>query len=90
VAFGSDTIFPHDQAAREFPHLVRLGLSPAAAVRAATLSAAEALGLDAELGTLEPGKLADVIAVAGDPLTDVRALQSVRFVMKSGRVVRRP
>jgi imidazolonepropionase-like amidohydrolase len=90
VAFGSDTIFPHQHAAREFSHLVRLGLSPAAAIRAATSSAAQALGIESEAGALEAGKLADVIAVAGDPLADIRRLESVNFVMKAGRVVKRP
>jgi imidazolonepropionase-like amidohydrolase len=90
VAFGSDTIFPHEHAAREFAHLVRLGLTPAAAIRAATLSAAQVLGIEEQAGTLETGKLADVIAVANDPLADVRALESVSFVMKAGQIVKRP
>jgi len=88
IAFGSDTIFPHETANREFARMARLGLSPAAAIRSATLDAARVLGLDRELGSLEVGKKADLVAVPRDPLADVTALESVVFVMKDGRVVR--
>jgi imidazolonepropionase-like amidohydrolase len=87
VAFGSDTIFRHDLATREFAELVRLGLSPLDAVRAATVNASQVLGIAADVGTLERGKLADIIAVAANPLEDIRTLENVRFVMKSGRIV---
>lgn len=87
VAFGSDTIFPHDQAAREFAELVRLGLSPLEAVRAATINAAKVLGAEGDLGTLEAGKFADIVAVRGNPLQDVRTLESVQFVMKGGQII---
>jgi imidazolonepropionase-like amidohydrolase len=87
IAFGSDTIFPHEHAAREFAQMVRLGLTPMQAIRAATLNAAEVLGIDRETGTLEAGKAADLIAVSGDPLKDVRTLESVSFVMKGGQLV---
>jgi imidazolonepropionase-like amidohydrolase len=90
VAFGSDTIFPHEHAAREFAHLVRLGLSPAAAIRAATLSSAQLLGIEEQAGSLDQGKIADIVAVPGDPLANVRALEAVSFVMKSGRIVKQP
>ena len=90
IAFGSDTIFPHEHAAREFAQMVRLGLTPLQAIRAATLSAAEVLGIDGETGTLEAGKAADLIAVAGDPLKDIRALESVSFVMKGGQLIQSP
>ncbi len=88
VAFGSDTIFPHEHAAREFARMVRLGLTPAQAIRAATVSAAEVLGIENEVGKIEAGRVADIVAVAGDPLKDVTTLESVAFVMKSGRVVK--
>lgn len=88
VAFGSDTIFPHEHAAREFGRMVKLGLTPAQAIRAATVSAAEVLGIENEVGKIEAGRIADIVAVAGDPLKDVTALESVAFVMRSGRVVK--
>jgi len=88
VGFGSDNIFPVDQSAREFAELVRLGLTPRQALQTATANAAEVLGLDQEIGTLEPGKQADIVAVAGNPWDDVAALTEVRFVMRAGRVVR--
>jgi len=90
IAFGSDTIFPHETANREFARMVRLGLSPMGAIKAATASAARVLGIDRDLGTLELGKRADLVAVPRDPLADVTALESVSFVMKDGRVVGTP
>jgi imidazolonepropionase-like amidohydrolase len=88
VAFGSDTIYPHANANREFARMVRLGLSPMAVIRAASTNAARVLGIEKEVGALETGKRADVVAVGRDPLADVTALESVVFVMKDGRVVR--
>jgi imidazolonepropionase-like amidohydrolase len=90
VAFGSDTIFPHADAVKEFAELVRLGLSAADAVRTATVNAAELLGIAHEVGTIESGKLADIVAVAGNPLEDIRTLERVQFVMKAGEVIKRP
>jgi imidazolonepropionase-like amidohydrolase len=90
IAFGTDAgVFPHGRNAEQLSLLVEFGLSPAEALRAATLVAAELLDLDAELGTLEPGKLADVIAVPGDVLADLRATERVSLVVQGGRVVRR-
>ena len=89
IAFGTDSgVFPHGQNAHEFAVMARLGMEPIAAIHSATSSAAELLGLSKEIGTLEVGKTADLIAVLRDPLADVRALEDVRFVMKSGRIVR--
>lgn len=88
IGFGSDTIFPPEEAPREFAELVRLGLSPADALRAATVNAAEILGITQQAGTIETGKAADIVAVDADPLEDVRTLENVRFVMKGGRIVK--
>jgi len=89
VALGTDaTVFPHGLNARELAVLVELGLPPADALRAATLHAARLLGLEREVGVIAEGRRADLIAVDGDPLRDVRALEHVRFVMKDGQVVK--
>jgi imidazolonepropionase-like amidohydrolase len=89
IAFGTDSaVSPHGKNAEEFALLVAHGLTPAAALRAAGPEAAALLGLAATIGTLEAGKQADVVAVAGDPLADVAATERVRFVMKGGTVFR--
>ncbi len=89
VALGTDaTVIPHGLNAREFGVLVELGLSPLNAVRAGTIWAAELLDLRAQIGSLAAGKSADIVAVEGNPLEDIRALERVRFVMQAGRVVR--
>jgi imidazolonepropionase-like amidohydrolase len=76
--------------ARQFAYLVRYGMDPMEAIRSATSVAAELLGWQDRLGAVEPGRYADLIAVAGDPLADVDALTEVAFVMKGGEVVKRP
>ena len=87
IAFGTDAgVSKHGRNADEFELMVKHGMTPATAIQAATVNAADLLGLGNEIGTLEPGKTADVIAVAGDPLRDVTVLKRVPFVMKSGRV----
>jgi imidazolonepropionase-like amidohydrolase len=68
--------------------MVKYGMTPAQAIRAATSSAADLIGRSKDVGTIEPGKYADIIAVDSDPLTDVRALEQVGFVMKGGVVYR--
>jgi imidazolonepropionase-like amidohydrolase len=89
IAFGTDAaVYPHGRNAEEFSQLVSCGLSPAEALRSATVSAAELLGFSGQIGALEPGLLADVIAVPGDPTRDIRATESVLFVMKEGVVHR--
>lgn len=88
-AFGTDTgVARHGENAKEFTYLVDLGMTPAQAVKSATIDAADALDRKSELGSLEPGKWADVIAVAGDPLKDVTVLQKVDFVMRHGTAVK--
>jgi imidazolonepropionase-like amidohydrolase len=89
IAFGTDAgVIPHGQNAREFEHLASIGLDAPSAIRSATLSAARAVGMPDDIGTLSRGRLADVIGVEGDPLRDLGALQRVRFVMKDGNVFR--
>ena len=89
IVFGTDaTLFPHGLNARELAVLVEAGLSPLEAIRAATTRAAALLGWSDRVGSVAPGKLADLIAVDGDPLTDVKLLEQVRFVMQGGRVVK--
>lgn len=87
IAFGTDAgVSKHGRNADEFEAMVKYGMSPMAAIVAATVNAADLLGLSNLIGTLEPGKQADLIAVDGDPLTDVTVLKKVGFVMKGGVV----
>jgi imidazolonepropionase-like amidohydrolase len=89
IAFGTDTgVSPHGHNAEEFSLMVKNGLSPALAIRAATVDASDLLGISSRVGTITPGKEADIIAVAGDPTANVRLLEDVGFVMKSGKVVK--
>ena len=90
IAFGTDVGgFPWTQPiAQEFPRLVEFGMSPMEAIQSATSRAAELLGAKGELGVVAPGAYADVVAVPGDPLSDVRVLEKVTFVMKDGRIHR--
>ncbi|MEE8199823.1 MAG: amidohydrolase family protein [Candidatus Acidoferrales bacterium] len=90
IAFGTDAaVFPHGDNAKEFAALVERGLTPLEAIRSATLNAADLLGVD-DRGLIAPGRWADIIAVPGNPLEDVRVLEDVRFVMKGGKVFKRP
>jgi len=89
IAFGTDAgVSMHGRNADEFLLLVQHGMTPMQAIVAATVNAADLLGLSAEIGTIEPGKAADIVAVSGDPLADVGALRQMRFVMRAGRVHR--
>jgi imidazolonepropionase-like amidohydrolase len=91
VAFGTDAgVYPHGKNAEEFASLARIGLSPAAAIRSATLDAAEVLGWQDRIGNLASGKFADLIAVDGNPLEDLSALKRVVFVMKGGQISYNP
>ena len=91
IGAGTDMYYQHvgiAAMALELASMVEIGLSPAQAIKAATLTAAECIGCEEELGTVETGKLADLIVVDGDPLSDISALGQVRFVMKDGEVAK--
>jgi imidazolonepropionase-like amidohydrolase len=88
IAFGTDAaVYPHGDNAREFAVYVGYGMRPADAIRTATVNAADLLGVS-DRGVIAPGKLADLIAVRGNPLEDVRVLEQVPWVMKGGEVVK--
>ncbi|HET6934581.1 MAG TPA: amidohydrolase family protein [Candidatus Angelobacter sp.] len=87
MAFGTDAgVYPHGDNAKQFFYMVKYGMTPAQAIHAATSSAADLIGRAKDVGTIEGGKYADIIAVSADPLQDVRALESVGFVMKGGTI----
>ena len=89
IAFGTDAgTFTHGTNAKEFDLMVGFGMPPMDAIRSATVMTAELFGLSAETGTLEAGKLADIVAVKGNPLDNIAALHDIDFVMKSGRVAK--
>ena len=88
IAYGTDAggyAWTENQA-KEFSYMVRYGMTPMQAIRSATVVAAELLEAEGDLGAIEPGKYADIIAVAGDPLKDIAELERATFVMKGGRV----
>jgi imidazolonepropionase-like amidohydrolase len=90
VAFGTDAgVYPHGDNAKELATYIGYGMRPIDAIRTATVNAADLLGVS-DRGVIAPGKLADLIAVRGNPLEDVRVLQQVRWVMKAGEVVKAP
>jgi imidazolonepropionase-like amidohydrolase len=87
VAFGTDAaVYPHGLNAHEFAVMVKLGLTPLQAIQTSTINAADLIGWSDRVGTLDPGKFADLIAVSGDPIADVTVLENVKFVMKGGEV----
>ena len=87
IAFGTDAgVSKHGRNADEFELMVKHGMTPAAAIQAATVNAADLLGVADQAGSLEVGKRADIIAVSGDPLKDVTVLKTVSFVMKEGKI----
>ena len=88
MLFGSDAgVAPHDQSVRQFAIMVRYGMRPLQAIRAATLNAGEALGRPADFGVIETGHFGDLVAVQGDPLADVTVLEHVQAVVKGGELV---
>ena len=87
MAFGTDGgVYPHGDNARQFATMVQYGMTPMQAIQAATVNGADLLGWSDRVGSIEPGRFADLIAVSGDPLADIRALEKVGFVMKGGTV----
>ena len=89
MAFGTDgAVYPHGDNWKQFPLMVEFGMKPIEAIRSATVDAAELVGVAGKAGVLEKGYWADLIAIEGNPLTDIRAMEKVRFVMKEGKVYR--
>src|SRR5213080_4806490 len=89
ISFGTDAaVFPHGQNAKEFKLMVDLGMTPTDALKSATANDAELFGIAQKTGALEKGKLADIIAIPGDPLIDITATERVFFVMKEGKIIR--
>jgi imidazolonepropionase-like amidohydrolase len=87
IAFGTDAgVYPHGDNARQFAFQVRYGQTPMQAIQSATINAADLLGHKEDVGSIAPGKFSDLVAVQGDPLTDVSVLEHVKFVMKGGKV----
>jgi imidazolonepropionase-like amidohydrolase len=90
IAFGTDAgVSKHGRNADEFELMVKHGMTASAAIHAATVNAAALLGVDKDVGTIEPGKAADLIAVDGNPINDIQVLKAVRFVMKDGRLFKK-
>jgi imidazolonepropionase-like amidohydrolase len=91
LAYGTDSgVYPHGWNAKQLAYMVRFGMTPMQAIRAATLTAAELMGWEDRVGSLEPGRFADVIAVEGDAMADLASFEHVAFVMKGGEVVLQP
>ena len=89
MAFGTDSgVYPHGDNAKQFAKMVEWGMKPIDAIQASTINAADLIGWSEKVGSLEKGRYADLVAVDGDPLSDVRILESVKFVMKGGVVSR--
>ncbi len=87
MVYGTDAgVYPHDQAGRQFAVMVRYGMTPMQAIQSATVNAAHALDRSKDVGAIAVGRFGDLIAVTGNPLADVRALETVPFVMKGGKV----
>ena len=87
MAYGTDMIWPA-YAAREFTYLVKRGVTHWDAIQMATINSAELLGMEDDLGSVSAGKIADIVALKGDPLTDISAMEQVRFVMQGGEIIR--
>lgn len=89
IAYGTDSgVYPHGLNGRQFAYMVRYGMTPMQAIQSATIRAAELLGKEAVLGSIAAGRYADLVAVKGDPLTDIRLLENVAHVIKDGALVR--
>jgi imidazolonepropionase-like amidohydrolase len=89
MTFGTDAaVYPYGLGGRQFAYMVRYGMTPMQAIRAATTEAAKAIRKEGEVGTIRPGAWGDLIAVRGDPLVDIRSLEKVEAVIKGGELVR--
>ncbi|MBP6433996.1 MAG: amidohydrolase family protein, partial [Sphingorhabdus sp.] len=89
LAYGTDSgVYPHGLNARQFKYMVRYGMTPMQAIQSATIRAAELLGREQELGSIAPGRFADLVAVKADPLSDISALEAIDHVMKGGELIR--
>jgi len=87
LSFGTDAgVCPYGTAGKQFAFMVQYGMTPMQAIQSATTAAADLLGRSAELGSIKPGKFADLVAVSADPLQDIRVLENIPFVMKAGKV----
>ena len=87
MSFGTDAgVCVYGTSGLQFAFMVKYGMSPMQTIQAATSNAADLLGHSGEIGSIKPGKFADIIAVPGDPLTDIRVLENIKFVMKDGKI----
>jgi imidazolonepropionase-like amidohydrolase len=87
LSFGTDAgVCDYGTAGKQFAFMVKYGMTPMQAIQAATSSAADLLGRSDQIGSIKPGKYADVVAVGSDPLNDIHLLENVQFVMKDGKV----
>ena len=91
IAYGTDAaVYPHGDNARQLPYMVKYGMTPIGALQAATINAARNIGWEDRVGSISPGKYADIIAVEGDTLADLSRFMNVAFVMKGGSVFKSP
>jgi imidazolonepropionase-like amidohydrolase len=91
IAYGTDSgIYPHGLNAMQLPYMVKYGMTPMQAIQSATVSAAELMQWKDSVGSIAPGKYADIIAVPGDALADLRSFMKVAFIMKGGTVYKHP
>jgi imidazolonepropionase-like amidohydrolase len=89
IAYGTDSgVYPHGRNAKQLPYMVRYGMTPMQAIQSATVVAAELMGWEDRVGSIEPGRFADVVAVPGDALEDLSSFEDVAFVMKGGEVLK--
>ena len=89
MAFGTDLgVCPYGTSPKQFAFMVKYGMTPMQAIQAATSNAADLLGHSDVIGSIKPGKSADMVAVSGDPLKDIKLLEDVEFVMKEGKIIR--
>ena len=87
IAFGTDAgVYPHGKNYMEFQYMVEAGMPPMEAIKAATVNAADLLGISDKTGSIVKGKFADIVAVNGDPLADIKTMKDMAFVMKEGKI----